>query len=96
VDLLQGVKFRIHCLPAEKLSPLQENNHTDGRESYGERHQCHDRWNETILDSPIVEKENHAELCMSACGNYFIVGLHTPKVFLTIVADTMICPGICL
>jgi hypothetical protein len=89
------VDFRVHCLASEKLPPFYEYNHAGFSESNGACHQSQDRWDETILDCPVIEEEDHSELLLSAWLTLLCFSSLTPKVFLTIVADTMICPGIC-
>jgi hypothetical protein len=82
-------------LASEKFPPFEKYDHADCREANGESHQGQNRWDKSILDSPVIEEKDHPELFLSA----WIISLfetHTPKVFLTIVADTMICPGIYL
>jgi hypothetical protein len=74
------VKFQIHSLSTEELSPFQETNHADSGEAHGECHQIQDRWDESIRYSPVVEEEDHSELLMSARLLHSILTTHAESV----------------
>jgi len=56
------MQLGVHSPATERLTPFEEDNSADSREANCKRHQRHDGWDESSSDSPMVEKEYHAEL----------------------------------
>jgi hypothetical protein len=76
---LQKVQLWIHRLSPETLSPNHKDNHSNDRKANSQCHHCHDRWNETIFDCPIVVIEDHAELWYISGNSYQSCGKAYPK-----------------